>query len=192
MKPVRRVALFGGSFDPVHRGHLFIAGQAIEACRLDKVIFLPCWQSPHKRGEAIADAADRVAMLRLATEGLEWAEVSEWEVARERASFSWMAAEHFAGLLGDAELFWIVGADQWRAIGTWARPEVLARLVTFVVFPRGGEVAAKEGFRMVPVDASFDASSTEVRRRVREGEPIADLVAPGVERYIRDRGLYSS
>ena len=191
MSRPKRVALFGGSFDPVHRGHLFIAEQAVEACSLDRVIFVPCWESPHKTGKQISDSDDRVAMLEIATEGVGWAEVSEWEVSREEASYSWKTAEHFSGELGaDAELFWIVGTDQWEVIETWAKPEVLARLVTFVVFPRGGVAEPKEGFRMVPVDASFDASSTEVRRRVRAGESCGELVLPGVEEFIEERGLY--
>jgi len=192
-KKPQRVALFGGSFDPVHRGHVFIAGAAVDACGLDRVIFLPCWKSPHKEGREISDARDRVAMLRVATEGLEWAEVSEWEVEREEASYSWKTAEHFAQELGpDVELFWILGADQWEVIETWAKPEVLAGLVTFVAFPRGGTARAKDGFRMVPVDAAFDASSTQIRERVREGKAIGDLVVPEVEWYLLERGLYAA
>lgn len=188
----QRVALFGGSFDPVHRGHLFIAQKAVEACGLDRVIFLPCWQSPHKAGKEISDPEDRLAMLRLATEGVAWAEVSEWEVSREEASYSWKTAQRFAEELGEeVELFWIVGTDQWEVIETWAKPEVLAALVTFVVFPRDGVAADKEGFRMVFVDASFDASSTEVRQRVRGGKAIGDLVVPEVEWYLLERGLYA-
>lgn len=187
----QRVALFGGSFDPVHHGHLFIAQQAVDNCELDRVIFIPCWKSPHKAGEEISDSEDRVEMLRVATQGVTWAEVSEWEVSREEASYSWKTAEYFAAELGeDVELFWIVGTDQWGVIETWANPEVLARLVTFVVFPRGGVAEPKDGFRMVQVDASFEASSTEVRRRVRAGEGIGDLTVPGVARVIRERGLY--
>jgi nicotinate-nucleotide adenylyltransferase len=191
MSKPEKVALFGGSFDPVHRGHLFIAEKAVEACKLDRVIFVPCWKSPHKRGREISDSADRLAMLRLATEGVEWAEVSEWEVARAGASYSWKTAQHFAEELGEGvELFWIVGTDQWEVIETWAKPELLAELVTFIVFPRGGVARPKEGVRMAAVDASFDASSTEIRRRVRAGESVSDLVVPEVEAAIRERGLY--
>ena len=191
MSRAKKVALFGGSFDPVHRGHLFIAGKAVEACALDEVIFVPCRISPHKVGHGISAPADRVEMLRLATADLDWAEVSDWEIQREEASYSWKTAEHFARELGDeVELFWIVGTDQWEVIETWAKPEVLAALVTFVVFPRGGIARPKDGFRMVAVDAAFDASSTEIRRRVRDGEAISDLVLPEVERFLIDRGLY--
>jgi nicotinate-nucleotide adenylyltransferase len=191
MSSTERVALFGGSFHPVHRGHLFIAKKAVEACGLDRVMFVPCWKSPHKAGEEISDSEDRVAMLELATDGVGWGEVSGWEVAREQASYSWKTAQHFAEELGEGvELFWIVGTDQWEVIESWAQPDVLAELVTFVVFPRGGVAEEKEGFRMVAVDASFDASSTETRRRVRAGEGVSELVVPAVERLIRERGLY--
>jgi len=187
----QRVALFGGSFDPIHRGHVFIAEKAVEACGLDRVIFVPCWKSPHKRGQEISDSEDRVAMLRLATADLEWAEVSEWEISRGEASYSWKTAEHFAQALGEGvELFWILGTDQWEVIDSWARPERLADLLTFVVFPRDGVATQKPGFRMLPVDASFDASSTEIRRRVRAGERISEFVLPEVEAYLHDRGLY--
>ncbi|MGI9240698.1 MAG: nicotinate (nicotinamide) nucleotide adenylyltransferase [Verrucomicrobiales bacterium] len=191
MSRAKRVALFGGSFDPVHRGHLFIAEKAVEACGLDQVIFVPCRISPHKVGRQISASADRVEMLRLATADIDWAEVSDWEILREEASYSWKTAEHFSRELGaGVELFWIVGTDQWEVIETWAKPEVLAELVTFVVFPRGGIARPKDGFRMVAVDASFDASSTDIRRRVRDGEAISDLVLPEVECFVSDRGLY--
>ena len=191
MSSPQKVALFGGSFDLVHRGHLFIAERGVEEIGLDRVIFIPCWKSPHKSGKDISESKDRVAMLEIATEGYDWAEVSDWEVSREEASYSWKTAQHFAEELGEGtELFWIVGTDQWEVIEKWARPEVLAELVTFIVFPRGGVADKKDGFRMVTVDASFDASSTEVRRRVRAGEAVGELVEPGVEEYIEERGLY--
>ena len=186
-----RIALFGGSFDPVHRGHLFIAEQAVEKLHLDWVIFLPCWRSPHKGGKEISDSNDRVAMLKLALDGIEWAEVSCWEVEREEPSYSWKTARHFTDELDGAKLFWILGTDQWEVIETWARPEILAELVTFIVFPRGGVPEDKAGFAMLPVEASFDASSTEIRRRVRAGEAIEDLVVPEVESYLREHHLYS-
>jgi len=182
-------ALFGGTFDPVHLGHRFIAETALGACALGRVIFLPCWKSPHKPGHPTSPGHHRVAMLHAALADAPWAEVSTWELDQEAPSFSWKAVEYFAR--GGGDLAWILGSDQWNAIETWARPDYLARNLTFIAFPREGiDPVPKPGFRMRPIKAVTPGSATEIRRRVRSGDPIDGLVAPAVKDYILAHRLY--
>lgn len=190
---MKRVALFGGTFDPIHRGHVFIAERAQARCGLDEVVFLPCRQSPHKVGEALSSGADRLAMVRLAIAEYGWATVSEWELQRDGASYSWQTAAHWRKEVlseGDA-LFWILGHDQWAALARWARIDFLATLVEFIVFPRDGEVPeAQEGIRGTFLPDAMPVSATEIRTRTRGGLSIEEMVPEGVADYIAQKRLY--
>jgi nicotinate-nucleotide adenylyltransferase len=190
----RRVCLFGGSFDPVHLGHTALAETVWEHCGLEKVIFIPAWQSPHKPDDAPAPAADRLAMLELALKGRAWAEISRWEIEQPTPSYSWQTAEYFAGSFGSGvELCWLLGADQWKQLRTWAHPEKLASLLTFLVFPRNGiEIGPQPGLRYELIDfrAPHPASSSAVRTIVRAGGALDGWVDPAVADYITSRRLY--
>lgn len=190
---MRRVALFGGTFDPVHRGHLFMAERAEARCALDEVVLMPCWRSPHKPGGTHAGGEDRLAMLRLATRELPWAKVSRWELDREETSFSWQTAEHWrTEVLADGdELFWILGLDQWADLSQWARADYLASLVTFIVFPRGGDIPRDQlGRKAVFLPDTMAISATEIRTRCAAGESIEEEVGKEVAAYIRKNNLY--
>lgn len=190
-KPAQRIALFGGSFDPVHLGHVAIAEAAVEQAKLDRLIFLPCRQSPHKLDRAPTAPEHRQAMLELACADLGQVEVSAWELEQDEVSYSWMTASHFSGQHPDAQLFWVLGTDQWDAITRWAKPDTLAELLTFIVFPRGNEVASRHGFNHQTIDVKHPASSTEARARIARGEATDNLLAPEVADYIAEHGLYS-
>lgn len=189
----RRLCLFGGSFDPVHLGHTTLAAAAVNRCAVQKIIFIPAWRSPHKQDrDPPAPAAARLAMLRLAVADAPWAEISGWEIERAAPSYSWQTAEHFAALAGHGtDLCWLLGADQWAALHTWARPDILAARLTFLVFPRGLEpVVPRPGFRHETIDLRHPASSTAVRAAVRAGQSLDGLVAPAVAAYIDRHRLY--
>lgn len=188
MKP-QRIALFGGTFDPVHKGHIHIAEAAVDAFALDLVIFIPCRQSPHKERATIADEQDRISMLHLATAGLPWAEISEIETFLPPPSYSWVTAETMREIFPVARLFWIMGEDQWKVIESWNHPELLASQVEFIVHSRGGKPARKPGFRAHFITGDHPASSSQIRREA-PSRLISEWLHPKVEHHIRSRGLY--
>jgi len=186
-----RIALFGGTFDPPHLGHLSIAREAVVRCGLDRVIFIPCRRSPHKTNETSATPDQRCEMLELCTAGETWAETSRVELDRESPSYSWESAEHFAALHPGATLHWILGQDQWATIESWSHPERLRDLVTFIVFPRNA-IAPVEipGFRFQQIDYTHPASASQIRELLRDGKAPPDLLQPSVADYIGEHRLY--
>ncbi|MCH2060065.1 MAG: nicotinate (nicotinamide) nucleotide adenylyltransferase [Verrucomicrobiales bacterium] len=186
----QKIAIFGGSFDPIHCGHIEIAKQARNTAKLDKVIFLPCRRSPHKHQSPVANAKHRLEMIKLATKTMGWAEVSTWEINRVPPSYSWMAAEHFHDTFPQAELFWILGNDQWEKLHTWYKPSRLAELLTFIVFPRGKKPTKKNGFSSIFINTTHPASSTEARTRLERHESTDKLLTRRVSSYIEEQKIY--
>ncbi|MFZ9936622.1 MAG: nicotinate (nicotinamide) nucleotide adenylyltransferase [Luteolibacter sp.] len=185
-----KIALFGGTFDPVHLGHIHLARTAVEALGLDQVRFLPCRISPHKLGSHPTPAADRLEMLQLATTELPWAVVDDFETRIEGPSFSYRTAEEMAARFPQARLFWIMGGDQWAALDQWAEPRRLAKCVEFIVFTRGEPLAAREGCRSHPLAVFHPASATIIREALAEGAGGHEWLDPAVARWIREHGLY--
>lgn len=188
----RKIALFGGTFDPIHEGHVFIASEAQRLCELDEVIFIPCWQSPHKPGRKAEASHHRIAMVELAITGHSWASVSDFEATRTEASYSWQTARHFSEVFPAAKLYWILGVDQWDVIDTWGRPDVLAELLTFIVFGRNGMIPEQTPpFKSIFLPGTFDVSATELREALAEDRPCNGLNTD-VLAYVRKHRLYSS
>jgi nicotinate-nucleotide adenylyltransferase len=186
----RRIALFGGTFDPVHLGHVHLAQLAKEKLRLNEVRFLPCRISPHKSGTMPTSPRDRIKMLRLATRDLPWAVVDEFETMREGPSYSWQTAEAMKARFPDARLFWIMGTDQWKALPDWAKPERLAACVEFIVFARGEPPLPQKGCVLHAVEGAHPASATAIRGAIRAGEKAHPWLHPEVSRWIAEHGLY--
>jgi nicotinate-nucleotide adenylyltransferase len=192
MAAATNIALFGGTFDPVHLGHIHIARAAVENMNLDQVRFLPCRISPHKLGSHPTPAADRLEMLRLATVGLPWAVVDDFETLLDGPSFSYRTAEEMAARFPDAKLFWIMGGEQWAALDKWAEPHRLAACVEFIVFTRGEAPAERAGFRLHPLHAGHPASATAIREAFARGAKNHQWLDPQVSRWIDERHLYRS
>ncbi len=187
----RRIALFGGTFDPVHLGHLHLADLARQSLGLDEVRFLPCLISPHKTGTSPASPADRLEMLRLATSHLPWAVVDGYELEKNGPSFSFETAATMAARFPEARLFWIMGGDQWDALPRWKNPEILARHVEFIVLARGTPPPPREGYRLHLIQGEHPASATAIRETIAGGDRELPWLPASVSDYIRRHGLYS-
>jgi nicotinate-nucleotide adenylyltransferase len=189
MKPRRRIALFGGTFDPVHAGHLRIAELAREQAQLDEVVFLPCQQSPHKESRCIATAEQRLSMLKLATTE-PWMKVDDFELQQPPPSFSVDTLRHFLKAQPNVDWHWIMGSDQWLALPRWKEPEVLAQHLTFLVLPRGQAPEIRIGYHMQVLVGEHPASSTELRDEANPHFLDPAWLPPRVRDYILTQKLY--
>lgn len=190
---VRRIGLFGGSFDPVHRAHVAVAKEAVRQAALDRMIFLPAAQSPLKSHGPVASGTVRMEMLRAVVGSEPRMEISDWELRQPGPSYSWQTVEHFRKVLGPAtELFWLMGADQWAQLERWRRLDYLIAGVTFLVFSRDGvRPEPKAGSRFLFLEGSFQGSSTEVRQaRDQGGEQWKRNLEPKVVEIIERERLY--
>jgi nicotinate-nucleotide adenylyltransferase len=194
-----RLGILGGTFDPVHAGHLAAAHAALDCARLDRVVFMPSAQPPH-RPPAVADASERLAMCRLAVEGEPRFEVSDLEIRRGGASFTSDTLAELKRTRPGDELFLILGWDAARLFDTWHEPGKVRQLASVVVVSRPGaespdaahvEAAGLDPSRLVLcLRATPDISASRLRQAVAAGGSIAGSVPAAVERYIADHDLY--
>jgi nicotinate-nucleotide adenylyltransferase len=190
---MKRIGLFGGSFDPIHIGHLLVAQAACEEMALDRLYFIPAAQSPFKPVNEPAPAALRVRMLRVALAGKTNCEIDEQEISRGGISFSIDTVRDYARRFPGVELFYLIGADNVPTLPKWREAEQLAQLVEFVVIPRPGELPAQlpPPFRLrVLTGWPSKVSSSEIRARARAGKPIESFLPFGVAEVIRDAQIY--
>jgi nicotinate-nucleotide adenylyltransferase len=192
MPAPRKIALFGGTFDPVHLGHLHLANLAKETLKLDEVRFLPCRISPHKPGSAPASGEDRCEMLRRATANLPWAVVDDFELRQPGPCYSYQTAEALAQRLSGAQLFWIMGGDQWDALPRWKHPKRLAQAVEFIVLARGETPLPREGFRLHVICGEHPASATIIRQAISAEKKTIHWLPTTVAEWIALKKLYLS
>ena len=193
-----RKLCFGGSFNPIHHGHLICAQAAAAACGFEKVVLIPSAQGPHKPCQTdLADADHRVKMCQLVAAGDDSFEVDDLEVRRGAVSYTIDTARELRKR-GWEQIHWLIGADMLAMLPQWHEAEALLREVRFVVMGRPGWSidwsSLPAGLRVlernvVPVPL-IDISATEIRRRVCGGDSIAYLVPPAVQQYIQAHGLY--
>ena len=187
-----RIGVYGGTFDPPHVGHLIVASDAFEALELDRLIFVPAAEPPHKRGRVVATAEQRLEMLRSAVEGDPRFEVDDLELRREGASYTVDTLREMRDRYRGAELFFVIGVDQMNELQSWREPREVARLACLSVVAREGEAPQPDTpfrYRLVPV-TRIDLSATDIRRRVREGLSVRYLVPEAVGGMIERFGLY--
>ncbi|HWN95588.1 MAG TPA: nicotinate-nucleotide adenylyltransferase [Methylomirabilota bacterium] len=190
---MKRIGMFGGSFDPVHLGHLLVAQAACEELALERLFFIPAAQSPFKPASKPAPAEARLRMLRLALVGKSNYEIDEQEICRGGTSFSIDTVRDYARRFPGAELFYLIGADHVPTLPKWRDAEELARLAQFIVIPRPGEIPAPSPppFRIQVLGGwPLKLSSSEIRGRVKQTKPIDHLVPFGVAEVIQQAGLY--
>ena len=189
---MRRIGILGGTFDPVHIGHLILAQEAYIRLHLEKVVFVPAAMPPHKDPKSVTPASHRLRMVELAVAGDPRFEVSDVELKRSGRSYTIDTLRYMKSLWPEARLFLLIGADNLRELPTWKEYEALFRLSRIVVAHRpgaepGGELMDRVQFLPIPMVA---ISASEIRKRVSKGEPVRYLVPPEVERYIEEQGLY--
>jgi nicotinate-nucleotide adenylyltransferase len=187
-----RTGVFGGTFDPPHVGHLIAAADAHRALGLDRLLFVPSAQPPHKVGRVRTPAALRLEMVRAAIAGDGRFRADDLELRRPGPSFSADTLRELLSRQPAGELFFLVGADALRDLPTWHRPDEVARLARLVVLCREGAGGVADGpYPALEVAVTrVDVSATEVRRRAARGEPVRYLVPEPVRAIIEREGLY--
>ncbi len=187
-----KIAVFGGSFDPVHRGHLAVADAVHRELAPDRLLWVPARLAPHKQdAPPSSSAADRVALLRLALAGRAGEELCPLELERPAPSYTvdTLEALHFDH--PEAHFFLVLGGDSQEHLPSWRRLERIQELAELLFFPRPGWECLRPGIpgRMLPMEP-LEISASGIRARLRRGESVADSLLPEVEREILRRGLY--
>jgi nicotinate-nucleotide adenylyltransferase len=188
-----KIGLFGGSFDPVHLGHLLVAQAAREELALDRLFFIPAAQSPFKPDTKPISGAERLRLLRLALAGQAWCEVDDQELRRGGVSYTIDTVRDYTHQFPAAKIFYLIGADNVLKLPGWREAEELARLAEFVVVPRPGQadIPFPKPFRGWTLKGfPLGVSSSEIRARIRSGHPIDHLVPAAVAEAIRSTSLY--
>lgn len=190
---MQRLGLFGGAFNPVHLGHLLVAGAALEELQLDKVFFIPAARSPFKQNNDTAPAELRVRWLRLALAGRTNFEIDEQEIGRGGVSYSIETARQYANRFPQATLFWLIGADNAPTLDGWRDADELAKLVEFAAVPRPGQAPPQfpKPFRGRALKGfPLEISSREIRARIKARLPVEYLLPPFVAADIHDTAAY--
>lgn len=198
MEARKRIALYGGTFDPVHLGHLEIARKVSELFEIEKVLLIPAQVAPHKIGRAVTEPIHRYAMLALATQNDPQLLISTFELDAPDRRYTVDTVEYFRSTLGDStELFFIMGADSWAEITTWREWERLLKMINHIVVTRPGHEVDKtlpvNDARVFFTDAVMkDISATNIRQFAAAGQfdRLAQLVPERVAEYIRKYELY--
>ena len=193
----KRIALYGGTFDPVHLGHLEIGRRVSQLFEIEKVLFIPAQMAPHKIGRPVTEPIHRYAMLALATQDDPRLAISTFELDAPDRRYTVDTVQHFQLTLGDdVELFFIMGADSWSEITTWREWERLLTLINYIVVTRPGyEPGTAHAPNIFFTDVVMnDVSATNIRRLAREGrmEELAGLVPGPVFEYIKKYGIYQN
>ena len=185
-----KLGILGGSFNPVHHGHLTIATRAAERVGLDQVLLVPTAISPLKSRRGLTSGKHRLTMIRGAIRGNPLFRASGLEIRRGGVSYT-VETLHAIRKKSPAKLYLILGTDAFRLLPQWKEAEEVRRMVSFLVVPRTGDRPTAQLPKHYIVDAPLlEISSTEIRERVRKGLSIRYLVPNDVERYIREKGLF--
>ncbi|MEP6685832.1 MAG: nicotinate-nucleotide adenylyltransferase [Verrucomicrobiota bacterium] len=187
---MRKIGIYGGTFDPIHHGHLILAREALEMLGLEKLIFVPAAVSPHKIVRTPTHANSRVEMLQAALMGEPGFFLDQCELRRGAPSYTIDTVEEIRQREGAAEYFFLIGDDNLARLETWHRFNELRQLVQFVVLSRGNAEAEKIQPRYPVIHRQINISATDIRNRVATGHSISYLVPPSVEEIIRRRQIY--
>jgi len=194
-KKLKKIGIFGGSFDPPHLGHLVIAELARRSLKLDLVVFVPAYRPPHKLGNHPATARDRLRMTKLATRGNKRLRVSDVEVKRRGVSYTVDTILAFRRRHPSATLYLIIGSDSLRQFHSWKNPDIILQEAELAVYRRPGSLRPK---RRIPSSRihwiegpTMDLSSSDIRKRIEKGRTIRYMVRDNVLGFVESKRLYS-
>lgn len=199
---MKRYGIIGGTFDPIHNAHLYIAYEAKEQLDLDKVIFMPAGQQPLKTEKKVTPASLRYEMVKEAIKPYKDFTISDYEIENEGLSYTYKTLEYFKSLYEDAELFFITGADCLIDINKWKEVSKIFKVCTFVVFSRGGIDTEKLDIQKKKVEEKYggniivlklkelEISSTDIRNRIKSGNNIDFFVPEKINEFIKNNNLY--
>jgi nicotinate-nucleotide adenylyltransferase len=189
-----KIGLLGGTFDPVHYGHITLAQKCLEHLGLDKLVLVPSKIPPHKDQTGVASITDRLAMLELAIPVDRKLGISTYEAFKETPAYTIETIEYFKTEFNEGtEFFYAIGSDWIGKLSTWNNADKLKKMVTFVVAKRpDNPITEKDpGFNIEYIDMEeINISSSEIREHIKSGTPITPMVPPPVEEYIRRKKLY--
>jgi nicotinate-nucleotide adenylyltransferase len=201
MSGIRKYGIYGGSFDPIHIGHVSLADSAVKECGLDRLIFMPAYISPFKQNRKVTDGKDRCGMIESVLGFNKAFRLSTYELQREEPSYTIETLRHWDSML-DGDLYFVLGFDSVIQLDMWYQGEEILRNYHLVT-ARRPHTDDLEGMQIVEKFRSeynaditvmdmppVDASSTIIRKLVKEGKPVTGLVPPGVEEYIIEHKLY--
>ena len=201
MSRIRKYGIYGGSFDPIHIGHVSLADSAVKECGLDRLIFMPAYISPFKQNRKVTDGKDRCGMIESVLGFNKAFRLSTYELQREEPSYTIETLRHWDSML-DGDLYFVLGFDSVIQLDMWYQGEEILRNYHLVT-ARRPHTDDLEGMQIVEKFRSeynaditvmdmppVDASSTIIRKLVKEGKPVTGLVPPGVEEYIIEHKLY--
>ena len=189
---MKRIGILGGTFNPIHIGHLTIAQMVREQMKLDKVLFIPSNLPPHKNGKYVVSAQDRYHMVRLAIQGNSYFEISDFEINKKGKSYSIETVSYFHDLFGrGTKFFFIIGSDLLPTLHTWRRINEIERIVSFVAVYRPGFKGKKSKVKVKLITIpGLQTSSSYVRQRITSGKTVKYLVPDNIIKYIADKKLY--
>lgn len=198
---MRRIGIMGGTFDPIHNGHILIAEYAYSQFALDRVLFIPTGVPPHK-ADLITSGKDRLNMVKLAVEGMPWAEASDQEVNREGITYTVDTMHALHEQWPDAEFYFVIGEDTLPLIMQWRNAPEVAKLTKFLAVERGGVTLdmrriQEQAQETIGAEIYFmhgegpDISSSDIRERIQAKEDVSELIPEKVYRYIAEHRLYT-
>jgi len=195
-------AIFGGTFDPIHIGHIHIAYEALYNLHLDKIIFMPAGNPPHKKNKKITDAKIRYDLVKRAIESECHFEISDYEITKRESSYTYETVESFSELQPNIEWYFLVGVDSLMDLDKWKNVEIILNNCKLVVYNRAGYTAQEVFAQKCHLEKKFnkkiiyinmpiiDISSTGIRENIKAGRNVNYLLPRGVEEIIHERNLY--
>ena len=200
---MKRIGILGGTFDPVHYGHIALAEDAVREANLQEVVMIPARIQPFKQDREYASGEDRFNMLALAAGKNDHVTVSKYELEQESVSYTYLTLRHMQEFFGeDTRLFFITGTDSFLKIDTWKNAPELLTKYSYIIGTRPGyrqeeyeealeRITSAYGTEVISMNKTeLDISATQIRQMVADGEDISNLVPPEVNRYIKEHGLY--